>query len=61
MAQSETPEFRTCRNSACGCTVHAEEMYCSEHCESQARSAILGGQGCQCGHAECTRDKPPAA
>jgi hypothetical protein len=60
MVQAENTQLRQCRNSACSCTVSGE-MYCSEHCENQARSAILGGQGCQCGHPDCTRDKPPAA
>jgi len=40
--------------------VQGEETYCSEHCENQARSAILAGQGCECGHAECRNNKPPA-
>ena len=61
MQAEETPDFRTCRNSACACTVQGDDAYCSDHCKKQARSAILGGQGCQCGHAECTRGKPPAA
>jgi hypothetical protein len=60
MAQPANPELRHCRNSACNCIVQGE-TYCSEHCENQASSAILGGQGCQCGHPDCTRDKPPAA
>ena len=60
MAQTETVDFRKCRSSGCGCTVKADETYCSEHCENQARSAILAGQGCECGHADCTTDKPPA-
>ena len=61
MPKVDRPEFRKCRNSACGCTVQAEETYCSASCESHADSAILAGQGCECGHADCTRDKPPAA
>jgi hypothetical protein len=58
---AEASQFRKCRSSGCGCTVRADETYCSAHCESQAQSAILGGQRCECGHAECTTDKPPAA
>jgi hypothetical protein len=54
-------EFRHCRNSGCDCTVQAEDACCSKHCENQASSAMLDGQGCECGHADCTRDKPPAA
>jgi hypothetical protein len=60
MAEPETLDLRKCRSSGCGCTVQADDMYCSEHCEQQARSAILAGQGCECGHAECRSDKPPA-
>ena len=61
MAKADAPEFRKCRNSACGCTVQTAEPYCSPACESHAGSAILGGQGCECGHADCTLGKPPAA
>jgi hypothetical protein len=60
MAQEEGLQIRHCRNSGCSCTVQGQ-TYCSKHCEDQARSAILGGQGCQCGHGDCTLDKPPAA
>lgn len=60
MAQTDTVELRKCRSSGCGCTVEPGETYCSEHCENQARSAILAGQGCECGHAECKTLKPPA-
>ena len=60
MAQAETLDIRKCRSSGCGCTVLAEDTYCSAHCEQQAQSAILAGQGCECGHAECRQDKPPA-
>jgi hypothetical protein len=60
MAQTDTVELRKCRSSGCGCTVGAGETYCSGHCETQARSAIIAGQGCECGHAECKTLKPPA-
>lgn len=60
MKQRDTLEFRKCRSSGCGCTVRGDETYCSDHCEAQASSAILAGQGCECGHAECRTDKPPA-
>jgi len=60
MAQAGSVELRKCRTSGCGCTVKAEDVYCSEPCENQARSAILAGHGCECGHAECRREKPPA-
>jgi hypothetical protein len=60
MAQTETVELRKCRSSGCGCTVKAADTYCSEHCENQAQSAMLGGHACECGHAECRHDKPPA-
>ena len=61
MAQGDVPGFRKCRNSACGCTVRADETYCSERCENNASNPISAGQGCQCGHTDCTRGKPPAA
>ena len=60
MAEPESVSLRKCRSSGCGCTVRADETYCSEHCEQHARSAILGGQGCECGHPECRDEKPPA-
>jgi hypothetical protein len=60
MAHTDAVDLRKCRSSGCGCTVTADETYCSEHCENQARSAIVAGQGCQCGHPECTTLKPPA-
>ena len=60
MAQAGTVELRKCRASGCACTVKADEVYCSEQCENQARSALLAGQGCECGHAECRNDKHPA-
>jgi len=60
MVPNDSVDLRKCRSSGCGCTVKASDTYCSEHCENQAQSAILAGQGCECGHAECRNDKPPA-
>ena len=60
MTEPETLSLRKCRSSGCGCTVRAEDTYCSLHCEQQAKSAIMGGQGCECGHEECRGEKPPA-
>jgi hypothetical protein len=60
MAQNEAVEFRKCRASGCGCTVLGDETYCSRHCEEHVASAMRSGQGCECGHAECRNDKPPA-
>jgi hypothetical protein len=61
MSKIDSVQFRKCRSSGCGCTVLGDETYCSEHCEKQAGSAIVAGQGCECAHTDCSIDKPPAA
>jgi hypothetical protein len=60
MAEARAAPLHKCRSSGCGCTVAADEPYCSEHCEKHASSAIRAGQGCECGHPECKLEKPPA-
>jgi len=56
--QTETPsklaKLAKCAHESCTCTVSSGEQFCSDHCASMAGEDQSGGDGCGCGHPECT-------
>jgi len=51
---ANAPGSMKCGHAACQCTVKPGQRYCSDYCDSTAKSSKTVSGKCGCGHASCS-------